>query len=119
MPKTRVTVLPAKASRMRLDDRNAAGDRRLVVEQHALLLGDLGKRHAMLGKQRLVGGHDMAAGVERGTHAGTRRALVAAHQFDEDVDIGLLGHFDRIVEPLRAAEVDAAIARRGRGPKRR
>ena len=34
----------------RLDDRDAAGDRRLVVEQHALLLGDLGKRDAVLAK---------------------------------------------------------------------
>ena len=34
----------------RLDDGNAARDRRLVVEQHALLLGDLGERDAVLGQ---------------------------------------------------------------------
>ena len=74
----------------RLDDRNAAGHRRLVVEQHALLLGDLGQRHAMLGQQRLVGGDDVAAGFERRLDRSARRPSVAADQFDEDVDVGAL-----------------------------
>ena len=42
----------------RLDDRDAAGDRRLEVERDALLLGELGERDAVLGEQRLVGGDD-------------------------------------------------------------
>ena len=45
----------------RLDDGNAAGDRRLEVERDALLLGELGERHAVLGEQRLVGGDDVLA----------------------------------------------------------
>ncbi len=94
----------------RLDDRNAARHRRLVIEQHAFLLGDLGQRHAVLGKQRLVGGHDMAAGLERRFHRGSRRPLIAADQLDEDVDIGDLRHLHGVVEPLCRAKIDAAVA---------
>ena len=93
-----------------LDDRDAAGDRRLVVEEHALLLGDLGKRDAMPGEQRLVGGDDMAAGLERGLDRRARRALLAADQLDEHVDVAALGKLDRIVEPFGRAEIDAAVA---------
>ncbi len=45
----------------RLDDGDAAGDRRLEVQGDAVLLGELGERHAVLGEQRLVGGHDVLA----------------------------------------------------------
>ena len=112
MPKTRVTRVAGHRLAHRLDDRDAAGDRRLVVQQHALLLGDLGERHAVLGKQRLVGGDDMPAGLERGLDRGARRPLVAADQFDEDVDVGLLGELHRIVEPLGRGQVDAAVLAR-------
>ena len=46
----------------RLDDRDAAGHRRLEIEGDAVLLGELGKLGAMLGEQRLVGGDDVLAG---------------------------------------------------------
>ena len=88
----------------RLDDRNAAGDRRLVVEQHALLLGDLGQRHAMPRQQRLVGGDDMAAGFERGLDAVARRPLVAADQFDEDVDVGRISPARRDRRTIRPSQ---------------
>ena len=55
----------------------------------------------MLGEQRLVGGDDVAAGLERRLDRRSRAApSVAADQFDEDVDIGDLRQLDRVVEPL-------------------
>ncbi len=61
----------------------------------------------------------MVAGFERRLHRGARRPFVAADQFDENVDIGGLRHLDRIVEPFRRTEINAAIAflvaRRDRG----
>ena len=47
----------------RLDDGDAAGDRRLEVERDALLLGELRQLDAVLGEQRLVGGDDVLAGI--------------------------------------------------------
>ena len=93
----------------RLDDRNAAGDRRLIVQEHALLLGDLGERHAVLGKQRLVGGDDVPPGLQRRLDRSPRRPLVAADQLDENIDVGLLGELHRIVEPLGRGQIDTAI----------
>ena len=47
----------------RLDDRDAAGDRRLEIQRDAVLLGERGELDAVLGEQRLVGGHDVLAGA--------------------------------------------------------
>ena len=59
----------------RLDDRNAAGDRRLEGERDTLLLGELGEIQTMRGEQRLVGGDDGLAMCKRRLDAGARRAL--------------------------------------------
>ena len=64
----------------------------------------------MAGEQRLVGGDDRAADLERGRDGGQRRAVLAADQLDEEIDVGRLGERDRIVEPGDVREVDAAIA---------
>ena len=88
MPKTRRDRIAGQRLAHRLDDRDAAGHRRLVIEQHAVLLGDLGERDAVLGQQRLVGGDDMLAGFERGLDRRARRAFLAADQLDEHVDVG-------------------------------
>ena len=69
-----------------LDDRDAAGDRRLEVERDAVLLGQPRQLGAVLGQQRLVGGDDVLAGAQRGLDGGFGRAVVAADQLDEDVD---------------------------------
>ena len=41
----------------------------------------------MVGDHVLVGGHDRLAGAEGGGHEGVGR-LVAAHELDDDVDVG-------------------------------
>ena len=84
-----------------LDDRDAAGDGRFEVEGDAVLLGALRKIEAVLGEQRLVGGDDVLAGIERRLDGGFGDAAVAAHQLDEDVDRGVLGEHNRIGEELR------------------
>ena len=73
----------------RLDDRNAARNRCFVVEQDALLLGDLGQRNAMLGEQRLVGCHDMMPGPSAAATTGACRPFIAADQFHNTSTSGL------------------------------
>jgi hypothetical protein len=93
-----------------LDDGNAAGDCRLVVEQHALLLRRLCELQPVARKQRLVGGDDVTAGLQRGLHALARSPLLAADQLDIDVDAARAREVDRIIEPFGAGKVDAAVA---------
>ena len=69
-----------------LDDRDAAGHRRLEVQGDAVFLGQTRQLGAVLCQQRLVGGDDMLARAQRGLDGGFCRAVVAADQFDEDVD---------------------------------
>ena len=95
----------------RLHDRDAARDRGLEGERHALLLGELRQRHAVLGEQRLVGGDDRLAGRQRRLHRRARGAFRAADEFNEEIDVGRAGERHGIVEPFRLAKVDAAFAR--------
>jgi hypothetical protein len=46
----------AQALAQGLDDRDAAGNRRLEIERRAVFLRQLGERDAVLGEQSLVGG---------------------------------------------------------------
>jgi hypothetical protein len=94
----------------RLDDRDAAGCRRLEIQADALSLGLPRQRDAMGGKERLVGGDDVLAGIDRRLDRSRGRPLRAADQLDEDVRAGIAGQPDRIVEPGGARDVDAAIA---------
>ena len=109
----------AEALAQRLDDRNAAGDGGLEAELGAVLLGQPRQRHAVPGEQRLVGGDHRAADLERGADRGKRRAVLAADQLDEEVDVVGFGQRHRIVEPCEAGEIDAAVARAGAGARRR
>ena len=93
----------------RLDDRDAAGDRRLEGEDAALLLGQGGDLGAMHGQQRLVGGDDVLARAQRGLHQPARDAARAADQLDHDVDVGRGGERQRILLPAHAGEVDVAL----------
>ena len=65
----------------------------------------------MFCEQRLIGRDDMLLGCERSFDRLARRPLVAADQFDEDVDGAVDGELRRIVEPLVGAEIDAAALR--------
>ena len=60
----------------------------------------------------------MPAGLERGLDGGARRTLVAADQFDEDIDVGLGGKLDRIVEPFVPRQDRCRDRASGRAPKR-
>ncbi len=67
-----------------LDDRDAACDRGLETQRQPARLRELRQLDAMEGEQRLIGGDDMFAGVQRGLDRGPRGALFAAHQFDKN-----------------------------------
>ena len=64
----------------------APGDRGLVVEVAAGLLGGLVDRRPVLGEQRLVGGHDAGAVLQRGEDQRPGR-LDAADDLDDDVHV--------------------------------
>ena len=63
----------------------------------------------MMGEQRLVGGDDMLAGAECGLDGVLRHAPLAAHQFDEDVDAGVLRERDRILHAAEGRDVDVRV----------
>ena len=58
----------------------------------------------MLGDQRLVGGDDVLA-VGQGAQHQTARRLVAAHQFDDDRDLGIVDHLERFTGQLQAGDM--------------
>ena len=70
----------------RPQDRDRPGDRGLVVEVDAVLVGRVEQRRAVLGEQRLVGGDDRGAGLQRGQDQRAGR-LDAADDLDDDVDV--------------------------------
>ena len=85
----------------RLDDRDAAGHRRLERDHHATRARrreDLGAVH---GEQRLVGRDHMLARGDGFEHQ-FARDVVAADQFDDDVDRRVRDDFARIGDDLRA-----------------
>ena len=88
-----------EALAQRLDDRNAARDRGLEIQRHVIALGERRELHAMLRKQRLVGGHHMLAGLERGLDRAFGGVAGAADQFDEHIDAGVARERERIAEP--------------------
>ena len=102
----------------RLDHRDAAGHRRLEAELGARFLGQPGERHAVPGKQRLVGGDHRAADLERGLHRGERRAVLAADQLDEEVDAVRFGqrHRDRRTIRARSGRCRGRASASGRRP---
>ena len=92
-----------------LDRGNATRHRRLEVERDRILLRDLREFGAVLGEQRLVSGHDMLLGVERGLDGLLRSTVLAADQLDEAVDRRILRELHRVIDPTHAREIDAAI----------
>ena len=80
-------VVAEQALAHHLHHGDAAGDRGLEVQRHAMFLGKSGKTRAVMGKQRLIGGDDMLAGFECCLDGLLGDALLAADQLDEDVDL--------------------------------
>src|SRR5690606_26482143 len=60
-------------------------------------------------QQGLVRGDDMLAALEGCLDTRLCRTVLATHQLDEDVDVGLTCKRDGIIEPLDAGKVDAAV----------
>src|SRR5690606_27219473 len=67
--------------------------------------------HPMPGKQRLVRRDDMTPRLQRRLDGSVRGAILAADQFDKDVDPFRAGKLDGVVVPMRIAKIDAAILR--------
>ncbi len=95
----------------RLDDRDAAGNGRFEVQERALLLRNRRKLDAVIGKQRLVGGHHMETTGKSGANSGICSPFSTADQLDEHVDIGLFGQFFRAFVPGDAGQIDATVLR--------
>ena len=73
----------------RLDDRDAAGDRRLEEDRHLVLGGGVENFAAVLGEQRLVAGDDDLAALDGAEHE-AQAFLLLAHEFDDDLDRGII-----------------------------
>src|SRR3546814_13384381 len=76
-----------------------------------LLLSHARQSNAVLGDQRLVGGHDMLAVGERRLHQLARNAVRTADQFDDNIYVGSGGERTGIGFKADTCEVDAAILR--------
>ena len=58
---------------------------------------------SVFGQQRLVGGHHMLAGAQ-GFQQERACRLIAAHQFDHDVDLGIVNNGQRIARYLSSRQ---------------
>src|SRR5262249_4769706 len=74
-----------------------------------MLLGKSCKLDAVLGEKRLVGRHDGLAGGKRGLDRELRRIVLAAHQFDENVNsfVGREGY--RVADPAQLGLPEVAL----------
>ena len=95
----RAKELPARPSRKVLTIGMAPPTAASKLSATPCFSASVGERDAVLGEQRLVGGDDRFAGGERGFDRALGRIAVAAHQFDEHVDVGIGGERDRIARP--------------------
>jgi hypothetical protein len=102
MPAIHSMRLAVRPFAQRLDDRDAAGHRRLEGHHDALALRGGEDLVAMHRQQRLVGGHHVLAVGDRLQHQFLGDA-VAADQFDDDVDLGSRHHREGVVGHLRPA----------------
>src|SRR5690606_15903689 len=94
----------------RLDDRDAAGNRRFEGDDHALLAGTGEDLVAMHGDQRLVGGNHVLAVVD-GLEYQFLGQGVAADQLDDDVDLGVIDQFEDIAGHGNAGGVVLRLGR--------
>ena len=106
----RATRIAGEPLAQRLDDRDAAGDRRLEIERHAVLLGERRERDAVARQQRLVGGDHRLAGRERGLDRAPWPDRPSPPISSTKTSIsGSARERDRIVDPAQLLQVDAAL----------
>ena len=77
-------AVTGEAVAQRANDRDRTGDRCLVVHLRTHLIGGVEDHGAVSGEERLIGGHDVGARVNRFEEVAACR-LDAAHQLDDDV----------------------------------
>ena len=100
-----VDVVGGQAFTQGFQNRDAAGHRRFEGYVHAVLMGGLEDFVAVLGDQRLVGGDDVLAVLDRGEHQ-LAGGVGAADQLHQNVDFRVRGHREDI--PRHADTVDVA-----------
>ena len=93
----------------RLDDRDAAGHRRLEGDHHAMFARRFENLGAVFGEQRLVGGDDMLARADRLQHQLARDAA-AADQFHHDGDVRVGDDLAGVADDLRTVAHQGAGA---------
>ena len=109
MPNTLPDAVAGQASRMVLTiGMPPATDASKASATSAL--GEPRQIEPVMGKQRLVGGDHRLAGLERRLDRRLGRIALAAHQLDEDIDLGRPGQRHRIVMPGDPGEI--VLARR-------
>ena len=91
----------------RLDDRDTAGHRGFKGHRHTALACRLEDLAAVHRQQRLVGGDNVLAGLDRLHHQRARDAG-AADQLDDDIDRRIGEHLRRIAHHLRRIADDRA-----------
>ena len=100
----------------RLDDRDAAGHRRLEAHHHPPLARGGEDLVAVAGDQGLVGGHHVLAVGDGPEHQFKRRG-VAADQLDDDLDLRVVHHREGVVadtpDLLDAGDAVALVIARG------
>jgi hypothetical protein len=64
----------------------------------------------MMGDHRLVGGNKSLAGAKRASAKGERRAVGAANEFDNDINIAALAQRGCIIDPCHAVQREIAAA---------
>ncbi len=102
-------VIGGEPLAQRLEDRDAAGHRRLEGKGHALLLGELRELGAVPRHQRLVRGHHVLAARERGAHDVERHALAAADELHHDIGLSIGRQCHGIVIPAHRGKIDATL----------
>ena len=95
MPASHWIRLAGQPFAQRLDDGDAAGHGRLERHHHAAGLGRREDLRAVHGQQRLVGRDHVLAGRNRFEHQ-LAGQVVAADQFDDDLDLGVADDVARI-----------------------
>ena len=110
MPETRRTALPAKPSRSVLITGIPPPTAASNASARAVGFGEPREFDAVGRDHRLVGGDQGHTARQGRLRRLVGRALGAADQLDEDVDVPLAASDRAIVVESRAREIDAAIA---------
>ena len=109
IPETRVHFIASKRFPQRLDDRNAAGHRRLETERGAACLGERGKRQTVMRQHCLIGRHDGLACLEGSFHSRLCLSVRATNQLDDAIHLTGIRQCHGVVVPLEGRDIDAAI----------